>query len=145
VSEEAGKGGDVLTRLADVFVGITAALHVVISAVEMFLWPRPWVYQRLDLGLDDMQARTIAPIVQNAGLYNGFLAAGLIWGLFPGRNAFAVRVFFLSCVIIAGVFGAVTLKPMILALQSLPGAISLALTWLARPKGLTSAGRGGTR
>jgi putative membrane protein len=126
--------GRILARLSAFFIGLTAALHVVISGVEMFLWTRPWVYQRLDLGLDDVQARTVAPIVQNAGLYNGFLAAGLIWGLFATRNAFGIRVFFLCCVIIAGIFGAITLKPTTLAIQSLPAAIALTLTYLSRPR-----------
>jgi len=124
--------GRIMARLSAFFIGLTAALHVGISAVEMFLWTRPWIYQRLDLGLDDLQARTVAPIVQNAGLYNGFLAAGLIWGLFATRNAFAIRVFFLCCVIIAGIFGAITLKPTTLVIQSLPAAIALTLAYLSR-------------
>ncbi len=127
--------GETVKRLATFFVGLTAAIHVAIAAVEMFLWTRPEVYQRLELGFDEAQARAVAPIVKNVGLYNGFLAAGLIWGLFAGRIAFPIRVFFLSCVIIAGIFGAITLpKPTTLFLQSLPAAIALALTYLSRPR-----------
>jgi putative membrane protein len=122
-----------VARLADVFVGLTALIHVVITSVEMFFWTSPKVYERLDLGLDEVQARKVAPIVKNVGLYNGFLVAGLVWGLFPGEIAFPIRVFFLSCVIIAGIFGAITLpKPTTLFLQSLPAAIALGLTYLAR-------------
>jgi putative membrane protein len=119
--------------IADLFVGLTALIHVVITTIEMFFWTNPKVYQRLDLGLDEPEARKVAPIVKNVGLYNGFLAAGLIWGLFPGPTAFPVRAFFLSCVIIAGIFGAVTLpKSTTLFIQTLPAALALALTYLAR-------------
>ena len=118
---------------AAIFVGLTAAIHVAISVVEMFLWTRPEVYRRLELGLDQDQARAIKPIVQNVGLYNAFLVAGLIWGLFAGQMAFPIRVFFLSCVIIAGIFGALTLKKSTtLVLQSLPATIALVLTYLSR-------------
>ena len=107
-----------MARLATIFVALNAATHVAISIVEMFFFTRPWVYKRLEMGLDEAQARTIEPIVQNVGLYNGFLAAGLIWGLSTSRMAFPIRVFFLSCVIIAGIFGALTLKtPTTLAIQ----------------------------
>ncbi len=134
VTHAAGNWGDILVRLAAFFVGLTAAIQAGISAVEMFLWTRPEVYGRLDLGLDQTQARMIEPIVQNAGLYNVFLAAGLIWGLLARRTAFPIRVFFLSCVIIAGIFAAITLKPTTLALQSLPGAVALVLTYLSGPR-----------
>jgi putative membrane protein len=128
-----------MTRLAAFCVGLTAAIHVVISAVQMFLWTRPEVYGRLDLRLNEAEALKVAPIVQNVGLYNGFLAAGLIWGIFAGRIAFTIRVFFLSCVIIAGIFGAITLpKPTTLFLQSLPAAIALVLCYLA-PKAPTTS------
>ncbi len=123
-----------LARLSVFFIELTAAIQVVISGVEMFLWTRPAIYQRLELGLDDLQARTVAPIVQNAGLYNGFLAAGLVWGLFAAGDAYAIRVFFLCCVIIAGIFGAITLKPTTLVIQSLPAAIALILAYLSLPK-----------
>jgi putative membrane protein len=126
-----------VARLAAFFVGLTAAIHICIAAVEMFLWTRPGVYQRLELGIDEEQARAIEPIVQNVGLYNGFLAAGLIWGLFAGRMAVPIRVFFLICVFIAGIFGALTLKkPTTLALQSVPAAVALALTYVSRPRPL---------
>jgi putative membrane protein len=125
--------GDIVATLAALFVGLTALIHIAITVVEMVLWTSPKVYERLELGLDQEEARKVAPIVKNVGLYNGFLVAGLVWGLFPGEIAFPIRVFFLSCVIIAGIFGALTLpKPTTLVLQSLPATIALVLTYLAR-------------
>ena len=70
-------------------------------------------------------------IAANQGLYNGFLAAGLIWGLLLGAEGTAIKVFFLACVIIAGVFGATTVSRKILFVQALPGAIALVLVWQA--------------
>ncbi len=132
-----------MARLAAFFVGLNAAIHVAISVVEMFFWTRPEVYTRLFPDFDETQARATEPIVQNVGLYNGFLAAGLIWGLFARRMAFPIRVFFLSCVIIAGIYGALTLKkPTTLALQSLPGAVGLVLTYLSRPRPVMERGVG---
>ena len=128
-----------MSKLAAFFVGLNAAIHIAIAAVEMFFWTRPEIYTRLNLGLDSSQARAVEPIVQNVGLYNGFLAAGLIWGLSAGRMAFPVRVFFLSCVIIAGIFGAFTVKLTTLVIQTLPGSIALVLTYLALPKNREAA------
>ena len=122
-----------MTRITGFFIGLTAAIQLAISGVEMFLWTKPAVYDRLELGLNDLQAHAVEPIVQNAGLYNAFLAAGLIWGLFDTRNAFATRAFFLCCVIIAGIFGAITLKPTTLVIQSLPAAIALTLAFMSPP------------
>jgi len=73
-----------------------------------------------------------AALAANQGLYNGFLAAGLVWGLVAGPAGFAVRVFFLCCVVVAGVFGALTAKRSILLVQGVPGAVALALVLLAR-------------
>ena len=117
-----------LKIVTTITVVVVAAIHVVISIVEMFLWQNPLVYQRLDFPAD--VANQVAPIVQNAGLYNGFIAAGLIWAAFAKSNTVRLRVFFLVCVIIAGIFGALTLKWTTLALQTLPGFIALASVWL---------------
>jgi putative membrane protein len=68
----------------------------------------------------------------NAGLYNGFLAAGLIWGLISGKTGDAIKVFFLACVIIAGIFGAATLTRTPLLIQTAPGAIALSLLWISK-------------
>ena len=119
-----------MLNAATVTVFIVGAIHVLISIVEMFFWKNPVVYQRLDFTTD--VANQVAPIVQNAGLYNGFIAAGLIWAAFAKSNTVQLRIFFLVCVIIAGIFGALTLKWTTLALQTIPGFIALAFVWFTR-------------
>jgi putative membrane protein len=117
-----------MVQLANIFVAIVAGVHFLVMAIEMFAWRRPAVHGRL--GFDQDEANKAAPIVANAGLYNGFIAAGLVWGLFGAEDLYALKVFFLLCVIIAGVFGAVTLKWTTLLLQSVPAGVALVLTWL---------------
>lgn len=115
---------------ADVAVALVALLHVGFLVLEMFLWTRP--IGRRVFGLPpDLMAAT-APLAANQGLYNGFVAAGLVWGLALGAAGFGVRVFFLCFVVVAGVFGAATAKRSILWFQALPGAVALALVWFAR-------------
>jgi putative membrane protein len=94
--------------IADWLVFFVALVHVSISIIEMFFWNKPFFHERL--GLKDEEARKVAPIVANAGLYNGFLAAGLLWGLLCHGDSAAIKVFFLTCAIVAGIFGAVTLS-----------------------------------
>ena len=115
---------------ADVAVGLVAALHLYFLVLEMFLWKKP--LGRRIFGLSREFADSTASLAANQGLYNGFLAAGLLWGLGLGDAGFSIRVFFLICVIVAGVFGAVTVNRRILWVQAMPGAIALALTFLAR-------------
>lgn len=115
---------------ADVAVVLVAALHVYFLVLEMFLWKKP--LGRRVFGLTREMADATASLAANQGLYNGFLAAGLVWGLGLGAAGFSIRVFFLICVIVAGVFGAATANRKILWVQALPGAIALALTFLAR-------------
>ena len=110
-------------------VFLVALIQAAIAAVEVFLWNIPRVHSRLDF--NDADANKVAPIVANAGLYNSFLAAGLIWGLFSKVCGPQIDVFFLTCVGIAGVFGAMTLKPTTLLLQTLPGALALGAVWIA--------------
>ena len=110
-------------------VGIVAALHLWFLVLEMFLWNRP--YGRRVFRLTPEKARDSAPLAKNQGLYNGFLAAGLIWSLFSGPLALPLQVFFLSCVIIAGIFGALTANRVILWAQAVPGAIALLLVLAA--------------
>ena|SRR5690606_25107545 len=112
-------------------VAAVALLHVGFLVLEMFFWTKP--LGRRVFGLPAEVVAASAPLAANQGLYNGFLAAGLIWGLLLGDAGFGVRVFFLACVITAGVFGALTAKRTILWVQALPGAVALALVWLARP------------
>ncbi|MFN2386240.1 MAG: DUF1304 domain-containing protein [Thermoanaerobaculia bacterium] len=110
---------------ANVAVAVVAALHLLFLVFEMFLWKTP--AGRRAFGLDREFAERSAPIAANQGLYNGFLAAGLIWGLIAGDAGHSIRVFFLGCVVIAGIFGGFTAKRSILWIQALPGAIALAL------------------
>jgi putative membrane protein len=117
--------------VTSVAVAFVALLHVGFLVLEMFLWTRPIGRRVFGLPADVMAAS--APLAANQGLYNGFLAAGLVWGLALGAEGFGVRVFFLTCVVVAGVFGALTAKRTILWVQALPGAIALALVWLTRP------------
>src|SRR3954454_6612137 len=99
-------------------VGLVALIHIVIGFVEMFLWTKPAIHGRLRPKVDVTQdeARRVAPIVANAGLYNWFLALGLTWTLLPSQVSFLpedavfpVQVFVLGCVAIAGVYGALTI------------------------------------
>jgi len=115
---------------ANLFVVIVALVHIIIFVVEMFFWKQPVIHERLGFTLEE--AIKVAPIVANAGLYNGFLAAGLIWGLVSGKTGDVIKVFFLVCVIIAGIFGAATLTRTPLLIQTAPGAIALLLVWISR-------------
>jgi putative membrane protein len=122
------------TRVATLLVALVAVIHVGIAVAEMLFWNASIVHGRLDYTIEE--ARRVAPIVANAGLYNSFLAAGLIWALVsytPGSN---VTIFFLICVIVAGLFGAVTLKPTTLVLQTIPAAAALGAVWMTRAKAL---------
>jgi putative membrane protein len=119
-----------MNTLASVLVGFVALLHAGFLVLEMFLWKTPTGRRVFGLPPDVMAAS--APLAANQGLYNGFLAAGLVWGLLLGPSGFSVKVFFLSCVIVAGVYGAATAKKTILFVQALPGALALAAVALAR-------------
>jgi putative membrane protein len=116
---------------ADALVGLVAALHVYFLVLEMFLWEkRPG---RELSGFDAEMARATAPLAANQGLYNGFLAAGLVWGLIAGEpTGFRVQVFFLVCVLIAGAYGGATANRRILIAQALPGALALGVVLAAR-------------
>jgi putative membrane protein len=117
---------------ANIAVGIVAFIHVVISMAEMLFWKRFDLYKRVPkLELLKSEADKAAPIVANAGLYNLFIASGLVWSLLPTNNAQSLKLFFLSCVAIAGIYGAKTLKPATLALQTLPALVAGALVWMA--------------
>jgi putative membrane protein len=117
--------------LAAVSVAIVALIHVYILVLEMFLWRTPRGLRAF--GIDQAFADRSASLAANQGLYNGFLAAGLVWGLVAGDPVgFQLRVFFLGCVIVAGVFGAATVNRRILLVQTAPAAIALALVLLAR-------------
>lgn len=117
--------------LAGVLVALVAVEHVYILVLEMFLWQKA-PGRRLH-GLDADMARETAPLAANQGLYNGFLAAGLVWGLVADDpTGFAAQVFFLVCVVVAGVYGAATANRRILVVQALPAALALAAVLVAR-------------
>ena len=110
-------------------VVIIALLHVYFLVLEMFLWTKPAGRRAFSLTAEFAeQSKTLAA---NQGLYNGFLAAGLIWGLSLGIAGFNVKVFFLVCVLVAGIFGGLTASRKILWIQALPAVIALLLLFLA--------------
>ena len=115
--------------LTTLSVALVALLHVLFMVLEMFFWTRPLGHRIF--GLSHELAGKTAALAANQGLYNGFLAAGLIWGLVSAEQTTAISTFFLSCVIVAGVFGAITAKRTILYIQALPGAIALAMVLLS--------------
>jgi len=116
--------------IANCLIAVVAALHVYFLVLEMFLWTKP-------LGLKTFRntiekAADQAVLAANQGLYNGFLAAGLLWGLIHGNPGlgFQIKTFFLLCVIVAGVYGAATVSRRILYVQAAPAALALVLLWL---------------
>ncbi|MBI3636856.1 MAG: DUF1304 domain-containing protein [Candidatus Rokubacteria bacterium] len=115
---------------ANLAVAVVALLHVYFLVLEMFLWDKP--FGRRTFGHTREFAAASKTLAANQGLYNGFLAAGLVWGLSLGAAGEAITVFFLACVVVAGVFGAATASRKILWIQALPGAIALALVLAAR-------------
>ncbi|MET9464658.1 DUF1304 domain-containing protein [Streptomyces sp. NPDC006544] len=116
-----------MDTVASILIGLVAALHAYIMVLEMFLWQRP--PGRSLSGFDAETARLTAPLAANQGLYNGFLAAGLVWSLVI--DSLATQIFFLACVIVAGVYGAATANRRILIAQALPGALALGAALLA--------------
>lgn len=110
---------------ANVVTGLVALLHVYFLVLEMFLWTKP--YGRRVFNLTEEKAELTRVLAANQGLYNGFLAAGLAWGLSLGAHGHAIRLFFLGCVIVAGIFGAATVSRRILYVQALPAAVAVAL------------------
>jgi putative membrane protein len=109
---------------AQVLTAVVAALHVYFLVLEMFLWATPFGAKTFGRPLAEMQQ--MKSLAANQGLYNGFLAAGLVWSLVASLTQ--VRVFFLICVVIAGVFGAATASRRILFVQAVPAALTLLLT-----------------
>lgn len=114
---------------ANIVVGIVALLHFYFLVLEMFLWEKP-------IGLRTFRqtqgaAKATKVLAANQGLYNGFLAAGLCWGLMLGSAGLGIKVFFLGCILIAGLFGAITANRRILFIQSIPAALGLGLLMLS--------------
>ena len=110
--------------VANVLIALVALIHVYILVLEMFLWDTPRGRKAFGLTADFAKASKV--LAANQGLYNGFLAAGLLWGLWLGEAGYQFKVFFLLCVIVAGLYGAATANRRILYIQALPAALALA-------------------
>jgi len=114
-----------MSTAANIAVALVALLHAYFMVLEMFLWDRP--FGRRVFRTSPEFAAASKALAANQGLYNGFLAAGLAWGLALGAAGTEVKLFFLACVIVAGVFGAVTVNRYILFVQAMPAIVALAL------------------
>jgi putative membrane protein len=114
-----------LTPIANVAVALMALLHAYILVLEMFLWTTP--RGRRAFGLTPEFAAASKALAANQGLYNGFLAAGLAWGLLLGPAGYGVKLFFLGCILVAGLYGGATVGRKILFIQAIPAAVAIAL------------------
>jgi putative membrane protein len=114
--------------LANALTGLVALIHAYILVLEMFLWQTPRV--RRIFGTSAEFAAASRVLAANQGLYNGFLCAGLVWGLLAGDAGDPVKTFFLACVAIAGLYGAMTVSWRILLVQTVPAALALLALWL---------------
>jgi putative membrane protein len=120
-----------MTTASQITTAIVAALHLYFLVLEMFLWTTPFGQKTFRRSAEEQAATAV--LAKNQGLYNGFLAAGLVWSLLAeDAIAYPVRVFFLICVVIAGIYGAATSAKQILFAQALPAAAALALTLASR-------------
>ena len=117
-----------MSLLSNIFVVVVAVLHIGFLALEMFFWDHPFGRKRFRMTPE--YSRASASLAANQGLYNGFLAAGLIWGLVTGDAS--IKLFFLVCVVIAGIYGGLTTRRSILAIQALPGLLALMAVYLSR-------------
>lgn len=115
-----------MSHATTIAVLLVALLHVYFLIMEMFLWTKPVGLRAF--GLTPERAEASKVLAANQGLYNGFLAAGLLWGTLGG--GFHVKIFFLACVVVAGVFGGITANRKILYVQALPGLIALVMVHL---------------
>jgi putative membrane protein len=111
--------------ISDAAVGCVAILHLYFMILEIFIWEKPFGLKTF--GMTPEFAKTTKVLASNQGIYNGFLFAGLVWGLIQGSAGFQIKLFFLGCVIIAGLFGGFTASRKILWIQALPGAVALLL------------------
>mgnify|MGYP003468808581 CR=1 FL=1 len=114
--------------VANFLIFIVALLHIGFLALEMFFWDHPVGRKRF--GLTPEFSKASATLAANHGLYNGFLAAGLIWGLITGDTS--IKIFFLVCVLIAGIYGGFTARRTILYIQALPALLALIAVYLTR-------------
>ncbi|RCW64400.1 DUF1304 domain-containing protein [Pseudorhodoferax soli] len=114
--------------LANILIVLVALLHLYFLVLEMVLWDKPQGMKAFNLTPE--KAEMTKSMAANQGLYNGFLAAGLLWGLNLGAEGLHIKVFFLACVAVAGVFGAMTVSRKIFYIQALPALLALAALWL---------------
>lgn len=113
---------------ANILVVLVAVLHLGFLALEMFFWDHPFGRKRF--GMTPEYSKASASLAANQGLYNGFLAAGLIWGLVTSNTP--VQLFFLICVLVAGIYGGLTTRRTIIYIQALPGLLALITVYLAK-------------
>jgi putative membrane protein len=111
--------------VANILAGIVALLHVYFLVLEMFLWETPTGLRVFRMTPE--KAAVTKTLAMNQGLYNGFLAAGLTWGIWLGPDGDPIRIFFLACIVMAGIFGAATVGKKILYVQALPAGAAMAL------------------
>ncbi len=116
--------------IGQMLVMLVALAHVGFLVLEMFFWTTPYALHAFNMTPEFASASAV--LAANQGLYNGFLAAGLFWGLVARINGFAIKIFFLTCVLVAGVFGAITTGKMtILYVQALPAALAVLFVMLS--------------
>jgi putative membrane protein len=128
-----------LNQTANVLVALMALLHVYILVLEMFLWTTP--RGRGAFGLTKEFAEATKSLAANQGLYNGFLAAGLVWGLCSsGMFGFEIKLFFLACILVAGVYGAITVGRKVLYIQAIPAALTILVLACGVHSGQTQVG-----
>ena len=118
-----------MLTIANILIGLIAFLHIYILVLEMFLWDKPIGLRAF--GQTQAAATASKVLAANQGLYNGFLAAGLFWGLSLGAAGTSVKVFFLCCILVAGLYGAATANRKILFIQAIPAAMALILLLLS--------------
>ncbi len=114
-----------MAHIANIIVVVIALLHIYFFVLEMFLWDKPIGLKTFHLTPEKAQMTKV--LAANQGLYNGFLAAGLLWGLMLGEAGEGIQLFFLTCVLVAGLYGAATVGRKILFIQALPAAVGLLL------------------
>jgi putative membrane protein len=115
--------------IGSILTGVVALIHIYIVVLEMALWDKPQGLKAF--GMTQQFATQTKVLAANQGLYNGFLAAGLIWGIWLGEAGDPIKVFFLLCVAVAGLFGALTASRKILFVQTIPALVALLGVWLA--------------
>lgn len=117
-----------MNTVINILIALIALIHIYILILEMFLWTKPKGLKAFGQSLE--KAQVSAVLAANQGLYNGFLAAGLVWSLINSEHQ--IRVFFLSCIFIAGLYGSFTAGKKILYIQAIPAALTLILVYISK-------------